>query len=52
MNLVSPDRVSSVDWIPGSLVAQGQQPLRWHKVKKRKEKQRAQLVKSFSINKV
>ncbi|KAL3505338.1 hypothetical protein ACH5RR_035179 [Cinchona calisaya] len=31
MNLVSPDGVSKVDWIPGSLVTQSQQPLRWYK---------------------
>ncbi|KAK4383239.1 Beta-galactosidase 3 [Sesamum angolense] len=31
MNLVSPSSVSSVDWMKGSLVAQKQQPLAWHK---------------------
>ncbi|KAL0378303.1 UNVERIFIED_CONTAM: Beta-galactosidase 3 [Sesamum radiatum] len=31
MNLVSPSSVSSVDWTKGSLVAQKQQPLAWHK---------------------
>ncbi|KAF8405296.1 hypothetical protein HHK36_010198 [Tetracentron sinense] len=31
MNLVSPNGISSVDWIRGSLVAQQQQPLTWYK---------------------
>ncbi|KAI4336839.1 hypothetical protein L6164_015319 [Bauhinia variegata] len=31
MNLVSPNGFSSVDWVRGSLVAQGQQNLKWHK---------------------
>ncbi|XP_027089797.1 beta-galactosidase 3 [Coffea arabica] len=31
MNLVSPNGVSSVEWIPGSLVVNGQQPLKWYK---------------------
>ncbi|XP_028116833.1 beta-galactosidase 5-like [Camellia sinensis] len=31
MNLVSPDGISSVDWMQGSLIAQKQQPLTWHK---------------------
>uniref|UniRef100_A0A5B6ZDD3 Beta-galactosidase n=1 Tax=Davidia involucrata TaxID=16924 RepID=A0A5B6ZDD3_DAVIN len=31
MNLVSPSGISSVDWIRGSLVANKQQPLTWHK---------------------
>ncbi|KAI3451011.1 hypothetical protein Pfo_007676 [Paulownia fortunei] len=31
MNLVSPNSVSSVDWMKGSLIAQKQQPLAWHK---------------------
>ncbi|KAG2698497.1 hypothetical protein I3843_07G153500 [Carya illinoinensis] len=31
MNLVSPDRVSSVDWIRGSLAIQSQRPLKWYK---------------------
>ncbi|CAK9148226.1 unnamed protein product [Ilex paraguariensis] len=31
MNLVSSDGVSSVEWIQGSLVDQGQQPLKWYK---------------------
>ncbi|KAJ9703598.1 hypothetical protein PVL29_005077 [Vitis rotundifolia] len=31
MNLVSPNGISSVDWIQGSLAAQRQQPLTWHK---------------------
>ncbi|KAL6222331.1 hypothetical protein ACLB2K_005723 [Fragaria x ananassa] len=31
MNLVSPDSISSVDWLQASLVAQKQQPLTWHK---------------------
>ncbi|KAL3621849.1 Beta-galactosidase 3 [Castilleja foliolosa] len=31
MNLVSPNSVSSVDWMKSSLVAQKQQPLAWHK---------------------
>lgn len=30
LNLASPDGVSSVDWIQGSLAAQTQRPLRWH----------------------
>lgn len=33
MNLVSPDSISSVDWLQASLVAQKQQPLTWHKVR-------------------
>ncbi|XP_019152748.1 PREDICTED: beta-galactosidase 5-like isoform X2 [Ipomoea nil] len=31
MNVVSPNGVSSVNWIGGSLVTQGQQPLKWYK---------------------
>ncbi|KAE8707112.1 Beta-galactosidase 5 [Hibiscus syriacus] len=31
MNLVSPNGISSVEWMEGSLAAQKQQPLRWHK---------------------
>lgn len=31
MNVISPDGISSVDWLQGSLVAQRQQPLTWHK---------------------
>ncbi|KAI4316864.1 hypothetical protein L6164_024804 [Bauhinia variegata] len=31
MNLVSSNGVSSVDWVRGSLAAQGQQSLKWHK---------------------
>ncbi|PIN15803.1 Beta-galactosidase [Handroanthus impetiginosus] len=31
INLVSPSSVSSVDWAKGSLIAQKQQPLAWHK---------------------
>lgn len=31
MNVVSPNGISSVDWIQGSLIAQRQQPLTWHK---------------------
>ncbi|KAL4367439.1 hypothetical protein GQ457_05G012650 [Hibiscus cannabinus] len=31
MNLVSPNGISSVEWMKGSLAAQTQQPLRWHK---------------------
>ncbi|XP_068653127.1 beta-galactosidase 5-like [Aristolochia californica] len=31
MNLVSPDGISSVEWMQGSLVAQKQQPLTWYK---------------------
>ncbi|KAL0424490.1 UNVERIFIED_CONTAM: Beta-galactosidase 3 [Sesamum radiatum] len=31
MNLVSPNAISSVDWMQGSLIAQRQQPLTWHK---------------------
>ncbi|XP_034674934.1 beta-galactosidase 5-like [Vitis riparia] len=31
MNLVSPNGVSAVEWVRGSLAAQGQQPLKWHK---------------------
>ncbi|CAA2960549.1 beta-galactosidase 5-like [Olea europaea subsp. europaea] len=31
MNLVSPDGVSSVDWLQGSLVTKRQQPLKWYK---------------------
>lgn len=32
MNLVSTNGFSSVEWIQGSLAAQKQQPLTWHKV--------------------
>lgn len=32
MNVISPDGISSVDWLQGSLIAQRQQPLTWHKV--------------------
>lgn len=32
MNLVSPNSVSSAEWTKGSLIAQKQQPLAWHKV--------------------
>lgn len=35
MNLVSPNGISSVDWMQGSLAAQRQQPLTWHKVWKK-----------------
>ncbi|CAK9157086.1 unnamed protein product [Ilex paraguariensis] len=31
MDLVSPNTISSVDWMQGSLIAQKQQPLTWHK---------------------
>ncbi|KAL7131412.1 hypothetical protein ABFS83_12G001500 [Erythranthe nasuta] len=31
MNLVSPNTISSVEWMQGSLIAQKQQPLTWHK---------------------
>ncbi|KAL6993496.1 Beta-galactosidase 3, partial [Sarracenia purpurea var. burkii] len=31
MNLVSPNGISSVEWMQGSLIAQKQQPLTWHK---------------------
>ncbi|KAK6118449.1 hypothetical protein DH2020_047866 [Rehmannia glutinosa] len=31
MNLVSQNSLSSVDWMQGSLIAQRQQPLTWHK---------------------
>nr|DAD22287.1 TPA_asm: hypothetical protein HUJ06_023750 [Nelumbo nucifera] len=31
MNLVSPNGISSVDWMQGSLVVQKQQPLTWYK---------------------
>ncbi|KAK4276546.1 hypothetical protein QN277_014682 [Acacia crassicarpa] len=31
MNLVSPNGVSSVDWVQGSLASQSQQQLEWHK---------------------
>ncbi|KAL3818795.1 hypothetical protein ACJIZ3_004700 [Penstemon smallii] len=31
MNLVSPNSLSTVDWMQGSLIAQRQQPLTWHK---------------------
>ncbi|KAL3514686.1 hypothetical protein ACH5RR_027403 [Cinchona calisaya] len=31
MNLVSPNGVSSIEWMPGSLVTQDQQPLKWYK---------------------
>ncbi|GAA0142736.1 galactosidase [Lithospermum erythrorhizon] len=31
MDLVSPNGISSVDWVQGSLIAQRQQPLTWHK---------------------
>nr|QSM07469.1 beta-galactosidase 3 [Ipomoea batatas] len=33
MNLVSTDGTSSVDWMQGSLIAQKQQPLTWHKAR-------------------
>lgn len=32
MNLMSTDGISSADWMQGSLIAQKQQPLTWHKV--------------------
>lgn len=32
MNLNSPNGISAVDWMQGSLIAQKQQPLTWHKV--------------------
>ena len=32
MNLISPNSISSVDWTKGSLSAQKDQPLAWHKV--------------------
>ncbi|XP_052196199.1 beta-galactosidase 3 [Diospyros lotus] len=32
MNVVSPDSISSADWMQGSLIAQKQQPLTWHRV--------------------
>ncbi|XP_047314853.1 beta-galactosidase 3-like [Impatiens glandulifera] len=32
MNLISPDGISPVEWMQGSLIAQQQQPLTWHKV--------------------
>lgn len=32
MNLVSPNSISSVEWMQGSLIAQQQQSLTWHKV--------------------
>lgn len=32
MNLVSPNGISSVEWMEGSLAAQAPQPLTWHKV--------------------
>ena len=38
MNLVSPNGVSSVEWVQGSLAAQGQQPLKWYKVGTKKKK--------------
>ncbi|KAI4374956.1 hypothetical protein MLD38_012888 [Melastoma candidum] len=31
MNLISPDDVSSINWIPSSLAASGRQSLSWHK---------------------
>ncbi|KAL0360640.1 UNVERIFIED_CONTAM: Beta-galactosidase 3 [Sesamum radiatum] len=31
MNLVSPDKVSSVEWAQASAITQNQQPLRWYK---------------------
>ncbi|GMP31842.1 hypothetical protein CsSME_00005895 [Camellia sinensis var. sinensis] len=31
MNFASPNGISSVDWMQGSLIAQKQQPLTWHK---------------------
>ncbi|CAI9110860.1 OLC1v1010950C1 [Oldenlandia corymbosa var. corymbosa] len=31
MNLVSPTGISAVEWMQGSLIAQKQQPLTWHK---------------------
>ncbi|KAL6995738.1 hypothetical protein U1Q18_005872 [Sarracenia purpurea var. burkii] len=31
VNLASPNAVSSVEWIQGSLLAQGQKPLTWYK---------------------
>ncbi|KZV16514.1 Beta-galactosidase 3 isoform 1 [Dorcoceras hygrometricum] len=31
MNLISPNSISSVEWVQGSLIAQQQQPLTWHK---------------------
>ncbi|KAI3464903.1 hypothetical protein Pfo_021566 [Paulownia fortunei] len=31
MNLVSPDKVSSVEWTQASAITQNQQPLRWYK---------------------
>lgn len=35
MNLVSPSEATSVDWTRGSVAAQGQQSLKWYKVKKK-----------------
>jgi hypothetical protein len=35
MNLASPDGVSSVEWMQSALVVQKNQPLTWHKVKKK-----------------
>lgn len=35
MDLVSPNGISSVDWMQGSLAEQRQQPLTWHKVWKK-----------------
>lgn len=32
MNLVSPNGISSVEWMQSSLAVQRQQPLMWHKV--------------------
>lgn len=32
MNLVSPNVISNIDWMKGSLFAQKQQPLTWYKV--------------------
>lgn len=32
MQLVTPNGISSVEWMRGSLAAQRQQPLTWHKV--------------------
>jgi hypothetical protein len=34
MNLVSPNGVSSVDWVRESLASQNQPQLKWHKVRK------------------
>ena len=32
MNLVSPNAISSAEWVGGSLAAKKQQPLTWYKV--------------------